>query len=83
MDPDEPRDDTEDSERLMNLVGDLHMAFNRAMKAGADVADVLTCSGQALGEFLADQQVRNPTTLVMTAVASTAQRAHDHRGRVQ
>jgi hypothetical protein len=83
MSPDEPKWDEADAERLMNLIGDLHMAIGRARHAGAAIDDVLVCFGQAIGEFCADELLAVPVTLVMTNVAITAQRAHHYRLKQQ
>jgi len=79
MDPNEPRDDTADSERLMNLVGDLAMAIGRAKFAGAQPDDILVCLAQAVGEYVAETPNLPPISAILTNMAITSRRAHAHR----
>ena len=82
MNPDEPSIDTADADRLMNLVGELHMSAAQAQAQGSDLADVLACFGQVIGELLADQIPQAPTAPFLVSIGAHANRAHTHRAQL-
>ncbi len=72
-----PADETElqDDERTLNLRGDIQIAVQRGLLAGADWATAVACLANVAGELLAEHDLE-PNQLIM-AITMISRQARD------
>jgi len=76
MNPDAPRINEADAERLMTARGEILQALDRARASGCDAADLLSVLGDAIGVTVAGAPKLPPVSTVMLALTRIAHRGH-------